>query len=211
MKTLLIGLIGLVTFNLSSGQIAVKTQLPGLINLAARTISEDFKAGRVPPYLFLELEIGFGEKNSFLVYGAIRKERYETAPSYWGPNFRDFSGFKTGMAYRRYLGSSDPMEGFYVQPTLQIWQGKVDFSSGDHFGGSERLGGSITVHGGYQLVIGPGFVVDGSLGFGGGTEKLEGTKLVLDRISGYHRLQSDPSVGGIRLVADVRLGIGWMF
>lgn len=204
-KTLLIGLL---TFNLSYGQIAVKTQVPGLVTLAAKTLSEKMN-DRYPigPYLFLELEKGIGQKSSIIAYGAFRRGRWESSPSEWGRSYAESSGYKIGVAYRRYLGSSGPMEGFYLQPTLQSWRGKVNSGSDIRFS-SDRTGGSVILHGGYQLVIGSGFLVDGSVGLGVGTETVEGDKM-LDHIAGYHRLHGYN--GGTGWAADIRLGAGWKF
>lgn len=210
MKSLLIGLIGLLAFNFSSGQIAIKTQLPGLVTLAARQMSNTvYNRHPIPPFVFLELEKGIGNKNSVLVYAAFRRGRWERPASSWGPIAWESNGYKLGLAYRRYLGKVGPMEGFYLQPTVQVWQGDIRGSNGDNRGWSKRNGGSFAVHGGYQLVIGPGFVADASLGFGVGTETVEGN--MQDRISGYHRLKPVPNTGGWGYVADVRIGIGWMF
>ncbi len=99
------------------------------------------------------------------------------------------------------------MEGFYLQPTVQSWRGKVSSWTDISFSG-DRRGGSAILHGGYQMVIGAGFVVDGSLGLGVGTEKVEGDKM-MDRIAGYHGLHGYN--GGTGWAADVRLGVGWKF
>ena len=210
LKTLLIALIAIFTFGKSHTQIAVKTQIPGLVNMVARTISKSFRASHpMGPYVFLELEKGIGAKSSIVAYGAIRRERVEGPPSYWGRHYLESSGYKIGLAYRRYLGARGPMEGFFLQPTFQLWDGKFDAASGDTFADGHRTGGSLTLHGGYQMVIGAGFLIDASLGLGVGTEKNRSERSYYDYIAGYHRLRGfHPGLGW---AGDVRLGVGWMF
>ena len=210
LKTLLIVLIGLFSYSISQSQIAVKTQVPGLVNLAARTISSTYKATHpLHPYLFLELEKGIGAKNSIVAYGAIRKGRTEGPSTSWGPYFVESSGYKVGLAYRRYLSSKGYMEGFFVQPTFQFWDGRFRSSSGDTRARGHRTGGSLILHGGYQWVIGAGFLVDASAGLGIGTDKNLIEPGYADYIAGIHRIRGFH--GGTGWAGDIRIGVGWMF